>query len=247
MSNREYEEWEDANTWDPSRSTSLALQDDLAPAGWLEPRLTPGTFDVGMTAPGGYEAYARIFFPFVEPMTGGTLTWDEVAYRNERVPHALMERETIDVGGHGDRYGRTSGSFGPEQITVLLSILTSHTSSTGGWFLLWEGFGDLNPRVFDRDRAMVRHPMRNYHLLRGPITALTEFPDNPDYWWPDDRAWCMCTDTDLEWAYLAGSAAGVEEVLRSPIVDAQATRLENPAVSGMDVINDPDGDVPRSP
>jgi hypothetical protein len=36
-------------------------------------------------------------------------------------------------------------------------------------------------------------------------------------------------------------------VLAVPVIDALATRPENPAHSGMDVINDPDGTVPRSP
>jgi hypothetical protein len=38
----------------------------------------------------------------------------------------------------------------------------------------------------------------------------------------------------------------VAEVTGTPVIDALATRPENPARAGMDVINDPDGSVPRS-
>jgi hypothetical protein len=92
----------------------------------------------------------------------------------------------------------------------------------------------------------VRYATRSYHLLRGPLSAYGDFPDSPSYWWPDDRAWCVCTDTGFEWAYLAGSSDCVAEVIASPVIDALATKPGNPAVSGMDVINDPDRSVPRS-
>jgi hypothetical protein len=88
--------------------------------------------------------------------------------------------------------------------------------------------------------------MRSYFLLRGPLSGYGDFPHAPSYWWPDDRAWCVCTDTGFEWAYLAGSAGCVAEVIASPVIDALATEPGNPAVSGMDVINDPDGSVLRS-
>jgi hypothetical protein len=38
----------------------------------------------------------------------------------------------------------------------------------------------------------------------------------------------------------------MEEILAHPVIDALATKPENPARSGMDIINDPDGIAPRS-
>ena len=57
----------------------------------------------------------------------------------------------------------------------------------------------------------------------------------------------MCTDTDFYWAYIAGSAACIKEVLAVPELNAYETNPGNPARSGMDVINDPGGTVPRQP
>jgi hypothetical protein len=251
MTRAEYKAWCEQQAWSPAAANGLSIQTDLDPAAWIEPRLRPGTFDVSMTVPQGFEAYARILFPFVgdDTVTGGGIagqqhvTWTETARRSGRVPHALMERETIVAPGAD---GDCSRELTDEQADALLPILARHTASERGWFLLWNGFGHLDQQAFERQPRVV-HPMREFYLLRGALRAYRSLPDSPNYWWPDDRAWCLCTDTDFYWAYLAGSAACVSEVLAVPELDAYETSPGNPARSGMDVINDPDGTIPRRP
>jgi hypothetical protein len=160
--------------------------------------------------------------------------------------HALMERETI-AGERTPNGDQVMNGLSPEQFEALMPILARHTSSNSGWFLLWEGFGDLNKDVFDRQVPMVSHDMRDFYLLQGPLDSFAHFTSDPNFWWPDDRAWCMGTDTDFYWSYLAGSRACIDEVLAAPIMDAVETKPENPARSEMDVANDPNGIVPRSP
>jgi len=247
---REYEAWYDAHAWSPSPGSGLVIESDLAPAAWIEPRLRARSFEVGMTAPQGFEAYARILFPFVgeDTETGGMVTgqehvtWTETARRNQRVAHALMEQETILAPG---QEATCYNELADEQLDELLPILTRHTTSEHSWFLLWAGFGDLNERVF-RPQPRVRHPMRDFYLLSGALNAYRNLLHDPNYWWPDDRAWCLCTDTDFCWAYIAGTAACIREVLSVPELDAYETNPANPARSGMDVINDPHGTVPRT-
>jgi hypothetical protein len=106
--------------------------------------------------------------------------------------------------------------------------------------------GATSTSVFEGQPGVV-HPTRDFYLLRGALSTYRNLPDSPNYWWPDDRAWCLCTDTDFYWAYIAGSAACITEVLAVPELDAYETNPGNPARSGMDVINDPDGTVPRRP
>jgi hypothetical protein len=60
---------------------------------------------------------------------------------------------------------------------------------------------------------------------------------SPNFWWPDDRAWCWSTDTDFTWGYLAASAACMSEVLAAAVLDAYPTMPGSPAHQGMDVIN----------
>lgn len=251
MSDDEGREWLDLHSWDPARFDDLVIEDDLVPADWLGPRLVPGSFDVRMTVPQGYEAYARIFFPFVstgiDPDGGWFEThvrWTDMATGNGKSVHALMERETITDGD--DHAGPCSVSLSPEQLEVMLPILSRHTTSTESWFLLWDGFGDLSERAFGPQVPKVIHPMRSYYLLRGPLGSYRHFSNDPNVWWPDDRAWCLCTDTDFTWSYLAGSRDCVEEILAAPLADAVETLPDNPARSGMDTVNDPDGVVPRS-
>jgi hypothetical protein len=57
-----------------------------------------------------------------------------------------MEAETI-LAGH-DLSGGGAASMTAPQSDALLPILTRHASATDSWFLLWDGFGDLNRRAF---------------------------------------------------------------------------------------------------
>jgi len=233
------EEWPNPDTWDPAADSSLVAQTDLEPARWIEPLLAAGSFEVRMTVPQGFAAYARIFHPFVQTEFLGDdefqeefVTWTEVARQHGRTPHALMERETIT----GDDAGlEVADSMSPGQYAALLGILAQHTTSADGWFLCGP-YDDASLRGYPQ----LELPLgRSYYLLRGPLGAYADFPDDPAYWWPEDRAWCVSTDIDFEWSYLAGSADCVAKVLATPAIDAFATQPGNPARASMDVINDP--------
>jgi hypothetical protein len=251
MSSQEYQAWHDAHAWSPAPTSGLTIESDLAPAAWIEPRLRARSYKVGMSAPQGFEAYARIFFPFMaediesdDAVAGQEyVTWTETAQSNGRVAHALMEQETILAPG---QEAAPLYELAGEQLDALLPILTQHTTSAHGWFLLWDGFGNLNQQIFEPQRK-VPHAMRNFYLLGGALNTCRRLPHDANYWWPDDHAWCLCTDTDFHWAYIAGSAACIREVLSVPQLDAYETNPEYPARSGMDTVNDPHGIIPRMP
>jgi hypothetical protein len=76
-------------------------------------------------------------------------------------------------------------------------------------------------------------PGRNYVLLEGPLDAVGEIgvrihwrgeqhfePHSPNLWWPDDRAWCVATDIDLDSTYVGGSAALVRDLLQDERFEA---------------------------
>jgi hypothetical protein len=243
ISQAEYAAWLEAALWRPSRVPGLEVANDLSAAGWIAEHLHPGTLEVRMTVPDCFEAYARIFFAYSDGET--TLTWTELARRNGRVAHALMEQETVTMG-----HDRVPERWFPdnliivEQYEALIPILARHTDCDRGWFLLWDGYGGIDPRPFQR-QPLVEHQFRSYHLLCGPLDAFADLPQAPSYFWPDDRAWCLCMDLDMAWAYLAGTATCRDEVIATPILDAYRTEPTNPARSGMDTINDPTGVIPR--
>ena len=254
MTDDEYDEWYAQVAWDPNRYPGLTIEHELTPATLIEQLLVPGSFHVEMIVPRGYEAYARIFFPFRRSAVDAEgewheerVTWTDMATENGKVVHALMEHETITPPTVGNEAGPQCWNMpDPVQVEVMLPVLARHTSSTEGWFLLWDGFGNLNWDVLSDAVPKVGHPHRDFFLLHGPLDTYANFVDAPNYWWPDDRAWCLSSDTDYFWSYLAGSRACVNEILAIPAMDALETALENPAHQGMDTVNNPDGEIRRS-
>jgi hypothetical protein len=97
MSAAEYAQWRDEHTWAPPPGSRLVIEDDLAPAAWIEPLLVPGSSRVYGMAPRLFEAYARVFFPFPgddivadgKVIDQERITWTELARRNGRTAHAI--------------------------------------------------------------------------------------------------------------------------------------------------------------
>jgi hypothetical protein len=252
MSRREYEAWYEEHAWSPAKTDVVELLSDLTPVAWLAPRLSPRSFKVKMTCPVGYEAYARLFFPFIGPDTSDVaqfyenlMTWRRVAEMNGRVLHPLAERETISAPHEGEgEFTACIDTLSDLQAKALREVLLRYTSSEDYYFLLWDGFGDLNEQAF-AGAAKVHHEMREWYLFRGPLRGVDALPHDPSYLWPSDRAWCVAGDIDFEWVYLAGSQDLIDEVVALDVLDAIGTDPENDARSGMDVVNDPGGIIPR--
>jgi hypothetical protein len=74
-----------------------------------------------------------------------------------------------------------------------------------------------------RKSPRLRLPEREYLLFGGPLAAAAEMgwrpsdgsfdPQSPNLFWPDDQAWCVATEIDLDSTYLGGSAALVADLL----------------------------------
>ncbi|KAB2349479.1 hypothetical protein [Actinomadura rudentiformis] len=81
-----------------------------------------------------------------------------------------------------------------------------------------------------RDAPLIHLPTRDYYLLTGPLEAAyglgaaTEsyffFPQSPNLFWPDDRAWCVATDIDLDSTYVGGSAELIRELVAGERLEA---------------------------
>ncbi|MEU5127337.1 hypothetical protein [Streptomyces mobaraensis] len=92
------------------------------------------------------------------------------------------------------------------------------------------------------DSPRVELPNRSYLLLEGPLDAAGElavslFPQSPNLFWPDDRAWCVATDTDLDSTYLGGSAALVADVLADERLETVRVEVTDPVWADSDEIN----------
>jgi hypothetical protein len=104
--------------------------------------------------------------------------------------------------------------------------------------------------VFDRatiDGPRVRLPERDYLLFEGPLDDVSETgwrydgrlvsPQSPNLFWPDDRAWCVATEIDLDSTFVGGSDALIDAVLASASWEAWPARPTDLVWASSDDIN----------
>lgn len=87
-------------------------------------------------------------------------------------------------------------------------------------------------------------PGRGYYLAKGPVTAALEsvYGMRSDYrsaslWWPEDRAWCVATEIDLDSTYVGGSKECIAGVLSSPDLEALPAKPSDGVTYASDPIN----------
>jgi 8-oxo-dGTP pyrophosphatase MutT (NUDIX family) len=215
----------------------LRPADDPGAADWLAARW--GTEFRGQLVPSGFEACARLFHP--ASRDGTPVRWAEIAAHFGTVAHARMEFEPL-ARRHWWDYSAEPGLFDhapfqewlpTELLAPVTEILRRHTSTPDRCaFGIWYGHGDLPDDV--RAVATFSVPERTYHLFTGALEDALGIPApwrrcghlRPALWWPEDRAWFVGSDTDLDSTYVAGSAALVAELVDSPELEAYAVRPE---------------------
>lgn len=216
---------------------------DLAPAEWLTER-SPGYAAMGtvagIAAP-GFAAYARILHP--ASLDERPVRWSTVAgAHGTRVPPTVRWHEVI--GEDQDYFNRSDhgmpevwdehpgeGPTPPEVARALIPVLGRHTRTPEHcWFGLWCGYGRWE---FDGIPTFTT-PGRDGVLLAGTLadavspTALDEFAELPDLWWPEDRAWIVGGDVDLVSTYVGGSPELIAELLSDPELEARPVGAGDP-------------------
>jgi hypothetical protein len=114
------------------------------------------------------------------------------------------------------------------------------------------------PEIINGPRVSL--PGRGYILFDGPLDAATEMglrigelvndvrpdagveldefsPQTPNLLWPDDHAWCVATEVDLDSTYLGGSEALVQAILADTRFEAWRAELDEIVHSGGDDVN----------
>ena len=215
---------------------------EVAAADWLAPRLRPFGSAVAAVVPDGFPAYARL------PHPGGPPDGEEPEAGN--LPPARLGLLTAVLGRHTgtpgacwfclwDGYGWLHGSPAVGLLTRRgpftrrgLSARRSHAPPIPP---------ALPPEVLGGPR--VRLPGREYLLFTGPLAATPElgwngpggfFPQSPNLFWPEDRAWCVATEIDLPYTLVAGSEPLVGELLADPRLDARRVGPGSPLADDAD-------------
>ena len=231
---------------------------DAAPAEWLRPRLLEGGAEVGTpvgaVVPTGYAAYARILHPVHGPddaPDAPSMGSSDAAWSGRRLhPEVQWERLIQPAGDVGTaapwKDGPDVGDLPAVVAAPLVEVLRAHTATPERcWLCVWEGWGGWED--YAPEAARVELPSRGYLLMRAPIDAVVdgiaggprEGHTGPSLWWPDDRTWCVATDIDFCWTYVAGSEACVHTLLEHPDLEALPTRPEHRGDMHSDTINPP--------
>lgn len=83
-----------------------------------------------------------------------------------------------------------------------------------------------------RSGPRVRLPARDYLLSTGSFGGAPAFIHSggraPNLWWPEDRSWCVASEIDLPWTYVAGSISLVDAVLTEPRLEALPALPDDP-------------------
>lgn len=217
--------------------------DDARPAEWVSDALR-GFRDVRSIVPAGFEAYARVFHPASARDT--PVRWSTVAEANGRIAHPTMQWPAITGTWQTDQaplWDNKPYDTLPHDIAVVLArVLAPHTATPHRcWFAVWEGYGYLPDTVRTAPSFIVPHV--RMHLFRAPVGAIvTSFGEPPWYqfanlWWPDDRAWCVASEIDLDTTYVGGSAECIAAVVGAPELEAMAVEPTDGVASHDDPIN----------
>jgi len=229
---------------------------DGEPARWLASALEKpwGRGDranyAAAVIPRGYEAYARLFHPAWLAGEERELIWAEAAARAGTRPHARMQWHAVSRAGDPDIGWR--GLVPPEagrmpvwMLETLAGLLERHTRTPERcYFAVWDGWGLPGLALLRGRAAHIRLHDRAYYLLRGDVRAAAErlFPLSPQHaslWWPEDRAWCVATEVDMMWTYVAGSEACIADMLADGRLEAWRASPDDRADAGGDEVNAP--------
>lgn len=192
--------------------------------------------------PGGFDAYLRLFHPFRpwmsepdDPDESKLRTWRSLAEEAgvEFTPQltwgSLEPALPLGPNGRGRPFAVDEGTLHPVVRRHLFPILGAHTDSA-----TCNCYFGLSAIIGGDGRAV---------LLQASLDALDDVcalaraegwsSESPEYLWPEDRSWVLCTDYDLDSSYLAAgrelaAAVSAERRLESASVSPD-TRVDRRA------------------
>jgi hypothetical protein len=158
-----------------------------------------------------------------------------------------ISRQHVAASGPPPFSGAPPVGYCPSNVRApLAEILAKHTSTPEVcWVCAWEGFSGLAEAFPGAVRVLLPH--RTYILLLGSLEAVTDGfllgkgmrYVSPSIWWPQDRAWCVTTEVDFCWTYVAGTQMCIEDVVTDARLEALITETGHRADYLSDDINGP--------
>jgi|GEM_PF-1733744 hypothetical protein len=106
-------------------------------------------------------------------------------------------------------YGPAEGGLEDEECSELVRVLAPFTPS-GECFVRFSEIpllGTDAPLLFDGHLDEIKQLAEPYHFT-------------PEYWWPANQSWCLCSDYDLDFTIIGGDAQLVEALLRNEVLES---------------------------
>lgn len=238
-------------SWSPPGDVELV--GETAVARWVQTSLLAHRFaTVGALVPAGFEAYVRILHPAYRDVDGDRrdepIPWSEVARMLGKSVHPLVQFTKLAGRTDDERWqwgmAPAEGRLPDEVAQPLVRVLRGHTKTPSEcWYALWYGYGDLYALDgYDPDTyPHVKSPGREYLLFKGPLDDLPKLGssggDDPTMWWPDDRAWFVATEIDLDSTYVGGSAECIAAIMGEQQLETFPASLDDRVDWGSDTIN----------
>jgi hypothetical protein len=245
--------------------TQLFPSGETSAADWIVAALDTFAQSVVSLVPRGFPNYVRIFHPAymfdrqsAQPWARAPVRWADVAAANRTRVHSGMQWLGLTGGYQFLRRPRpgvydispAEGTLPLEVADSLVAVLGTHTAANRCWFAIWNGFGSTRDDI--RRAATFLVPGREYFLLSGPTTAVTETAltdggyQSPNIWWPDDHAWCVATEIDLNTTYIGCSEACRDDLLRNGDLEAIEIAPATGVSLASDIVN-PSPSRPHEP
>jgi len=227
------------------------VSSDTRQGDWIRDDIRNIDGTVGCFVPPIFRAYSRVYHPAMvvtstnDGDTESTLSWREAATKTGAVAHPCMEwNSIISVGNlsteHNQRIEEPMVGELPERETGLLcDLLAKHTLTPSVcWFGFWTGRGFEG---FSLSTPRLDLPGRDYFLFQGSaysaIITLQGF--GPNIWWPQDKAWFVATDIDLQSTYVGGSENCIEDILAADGLETSRASERQSVTWDSDTINLP--------
>jgi hypothetical protein len=234
-------------------SLDLSPVRDLSPTNWLIDEITELDYTVRSFLPMRFVLCARVLHPahlyVPDQEEQEPVTWAQVAAANGGVLHSQAQFSALAQPSgprrQSPRWNEAPrlGVLPEHEAITLLQVLSRHTSAEQFWYGLWYGYGRVD--AFDIEQYPRFHlPKRDYVLLSGgPLSgarSLTSPPRRviPSLWWPEDQAWFVRLDPDLDSTYVGvTSSKCLGELTSTPGIEMIEARLSDCLDLASDHIN----------
>jgi hypothetical protein len=121
-------------------------------------------------------------------------------------------------------FGPADGNLCAEELSEVLSLLAPFTGKQDCYFRFFQ---------YSHSFLVKGEPIFFCGHLDELSTFLTDgkYQNTPEYWWPADHSWCLCSEYDLMFTLVGGSKELISAVLKDTTLEAlevtPQTRIDN--------------------